>query len=60
MWPTTAKWNVFLYGCKASRELAQENDPGSVWDVDPSLKGPPAVARLVLVYKLVTYRILTI
>ena len=23
--------------------------PGSVWDVDPSLKGPPAVARLVLV-----------
>ena len=43
------KWKVFLYGCKASRELTQENDPGSVWDVDPSLKGPPAVARLVLV-----------
>ncbi len=27
---TTTKWKVFLYGCKASRELAQENDLGSV------------------------------
>ena len=46
-WETTAKWKPYrvIQVQRAWRELAQkaiQNDQESVWDVDPSLKGPPA------------------
>ena len=41
---TTAKWSLIQVQ-NAWRELTQnatQDDQESVWDVDPSLKGPPA------------------
>ena len=52
MWPTTAKWNEMesiLIRVQGLKGVGAGERPGSVWDVDPSLKGPPAVARLDLV-----------